>query len=610
MQHLIHVLPDVLANQIAAGEVVQRPASVIKELLENAVDAGASRIDVVIKDAGKTLIQVTDNGSGMSIQDARMAFERHATSKIQNQDDLFNIRTLGFRGEALASIAAVAQVKLKTRLRGEDLGVEIDIEGNQIKRQEACVCPEGSTFLVKNLFFNVPARRNFLKSNPVEARHILQEFIRVAVPNHHVHLTLQHNGTEVYDLHAGDRQQRLVDMFGKDLEGNLRGVEEETGYAAISGYLASPKVYRRQRGEQFFFVNGRYIRHHYLQHAVASAYEEFLPKDSYPFYCLFIDIDPVHVDINIHPTKTEVKFDDERTLYVLLQGIVKRSLGEAEDAPVIDWEDDDLKEAIYGSKPVTQNPPPQSSPSTGSASGSGGNRIQKLPIRNQPRKEDWEPLFQPPRKSESAAAIPNLFGEADVTAGDAERETLMVQWQNRFILTDRGQKLFLIDQHLAHQRILFERFLYTSKGKKLDSQQLLFPQTMEFPAQDFVVIREVEHVLSQMGFEVKEFGTNALIVYGTPSGVATGKVRDIFDRMLEDLQHSGGTRAKDRLFETIARSLAVRAAVTSPHKLSIIEMKNMVEDLFACDSPAFSPGGKPTWKAFQVEELVNFFQGL
>lgn len=611
MRHLIHVLPDVLANQIAAGEVVQRPASVIKELMENAVDAGASKIDVLIKDAGKALIQVTDNGSGMSVQDARMAFERHATSKIQNQEDLFKIMTLGFRGEALASIAAVAQVKLKTKLEGEDLGVEIDIEGNEVKRQEACVCHSGSTFLVKNLFFNVPARRNFLKSNPVETRHIIQEFIRVAVPNHQIHFTLTHNSTEVYDLHSGTREARLIDMFGKDLEGNLSAVNEETGYAGISGFLASPKVYRRQRGEQFFFVNGRYIRHHYLAHAVATAYEEFLPKDSYPFYCLFIDVDPVHVDINIHPTKTEVKFDDERTLYVLLQGIVKRSLGEAESAPLVEWDNDELKEAIYGSRPSENQPDqPEIRKDLNRGSSSRITDISRLSGKTSPKKEDWEALFTPPARPETSRPVsPNLFGATDVTAGDAERESLLAQWQNRYILTDRGHKLFLIDQHLAHQRILFETFLNTNKGKKLSSQQMLFPQTMDFAPQDYMILKEVDNVLAHMGFEVKEFGKNSLIVYGTPSGIATGKVRDIFDQMVADIQASGGTGMKERMFDTIAKSVALRSAVTSPHKLSIIEMKNMVDDLFACEAPAFSPGGKPTWKSFQVEELVNFFQG-
>lgn len=611
MRHVIQILPDVLANQIAAGEVVQRPASVIKELMENAVDAGATKIDVLIKDAGKALIQVTDNGSGMSVQDARMAFERHATSKIQNQDDLFKIRTLGFRGEALASIAAVAQVKLKTRLAGEDLGVEIDIEGNEVKRQEACVCQPGSTFLVKNLFFNVPARRNFLKSNPVETRHIIQEFIRVAVPNHQIHFTLTHNSTEVYQLPAGTREARLVDMFGSDLEGNLNEIEEDTGYAGISGFLASPKVYRRQRGEQFFFVNGRYIRHHYLGHAVATAYEEFLPKDSYPFYCLFIDVDPVHVDINIHPTKTEVKFDDERTLYVLLQGIVKRSLGEAESAPLVEWDNEELKEAIYGSKPTTSAPQlPEPRIDIRKESSFDGSSPSRSAGKPTPRKEDWEVLFTPPSRPETQPeASPNLFGTVDVTAADADRETLLVQWQNRYILTDRGQKLFLIDQHLAHQRILFETFLNTNKGKQLSSQQMLFPQTMDFAPQDYMVLKEVDGVLAHMGFEVKEFGKNSLIVYGTPSGIATGKVRDIFDQMVADIQASGGTEMKDRMFDTIAKSVALRSAVTSPRKLSIIEMKNMVDDLFACEAPAFSPGGKPTWKSFQVEELVNFFQG-
>ena len=604
MQHVIHLLPDSLANQIAAGEVVQRPASVIKELLENAVDAGSTRIDVLIKDAGKTLIQVTDNGSGMSVQDARMAFERHATSKIREQSDLFNIRTLGFRGEALASIAAVAQVRLRTRHQSADLGVEIDIEGSEIKRQEAAVCPPGSTFAVRNLFFNVPARRNFLKGNPVETKHILQEFIRVAIPNPHIHFTLQHNGTEVYDLPAGKLETRLITLFGKELDGQLTRVKEETGYASISGFLASPKVYRRQRGEQFFFVNGRFIRHHYLQHAVATAYDEFLPNDSYPFYCLFFEIDPIHVDINIHPTKTEVKFDDDRTLYVLLQGIVKRALGEAESAPVIPWEDEGLQEAIYGKATAPEQPAQpaaeRSRPEIRLPEGRSFSRSSK---------SDWESLYVPPVASKTGPSPSgNLFG-LQVPEPATERESFLVQWQLRYLLTERGRKLYLIDQHLAHQRILYESFLQVQQGKKLDSQQLLFPQTVAFTAEEYVGMKEAEPVLLQMGFDVKEFGKNTLIVYGTPAGIATGKIRDIFAQVLEDVDKTGGQRAPARLLESVARAVAMKSAVTSPHKLSILEMKNMVEDLFRCEAPAFSPTGKPVWKTFSLEELSAFFSG-
>ncbi len=609
MQNKIRVLPDVLANQIAAGEVVQRPASVVKELLENAIDAGATRVDVVIKDAGKTLIQVTDNGSGMSVQDARMAFERHATSKIREQADLFRILTLGFRGEALASIAAVAQVKLRTRLTDEELGVEIDIEANDIKKQEACVCPSGSTFLVKNLFYNVPARRNFLKGNPVETRHIVQEFIRIAIPHPETQLSLLHNTTEVYDLPAGALEKRLVTLFGKDLEGHLRAVEEHAGYASIHGFLAGPEVHRRQKGEQFFFVNGRFIRHNYLHHAVTTGYEGFLPKDSFPFYCLFIDIDPVHVDINIHPTKTEVKFDDERTLYVLLQSIVKRALGEAEFAPNLDWDNDDLKQAIYGSHPPSASAPLQRSATKRDLD--SANRSWTDEHSRTPRREDWESLYQPPSQLiPEPKPQPSLFPTSGTSATLTHTDGLLVQWQLRYLLTDRGNKLYLIDQVLAHQRVLYESFLKAQKGKKLDSQQLLFPQTVEFSAEDFLAMKEVEHVVNQMGFEVKDFGKHTWIVYGTPSGIATGKVREVFEQMLADIQLTGTTRAPERLFETVAKSVALRSAVTSPHKLSILEMKNMVEDLFRCEAPAFSPGGRPTWKVFSTEELQAFFQGI
>ena len=603
MDNVIHLLPDALANQIAAGEVVQRPASVIKELLENAVDAGATRIDVLIKDAGKTLIQVTDNGAGMSVQDARMAFERHATSKIRQPDDLFHIRTMGFRGEALASIAAVAQVRLRTRRQGEEVGVELDIEASEVKRQQAAACPPGSSFLVRNLFYNVPARRNFLKSNPVEARHIINEFVRVALAWPDVHFTLTHQDTPVYDLAPAPIEARMVALFGDDLRGKLIPVEEATGYGKISGWIADPAVHRKSRGDQYFFVNGRYIRSPYLHHAVMGCYEGFLPRDSYPVYALFLELDPVHVDINIHPTKTEVKFDDERTLYVLLQAALKRGLSEAHQAPQPQTPLNPVQRDIY-----------RSGGGSGHSGSGGGSRPSPvsvpLPPQTEVRKVDWDALYRPvaetsppPRREEAT-----LFGEPPVprrregTDGD-----LLVQWQERYLITSRGGDLLIIDQHLAHQRILFERFLKAGRGQGLPCQQLLFPQTVSLPPADYLALREVDGLLARLGFEVKDFGKDTLIVYGTPSGIATGKVREIFDQILADVKTTGTSDALEQQLEGIAKAIALRSAVTSPHKLSMLEMKNMLEDLFACEVPGYAPNGKPTYRRLPAQELASFF---
>lgn len=610
MKNLIQLLPDAIANQIAAGEVVQRPASVLKELLENAIDAGASKIDVFIKNAGKTLIQVTDNGKGMSSLDTRMCFERHATSKIKEQSDLFNIKTLGFRGEALASIAAVSQVQLRSRQKDDELGTLLEIEASEINKQEPAVMPPGTTFQVKNLFFNVPARRNFLKSNPVETRHLMNEFIRVAIPHPEIHLSFKHNETAVFDLKPGDLEARLLALFGGDLKGKLTHVQEETGYARLSGYLGTPELYRKYRGDQFFFVNGRFIKSNYLNHSITKAYAEFIPESTYPFYCIFIDIDPVHVDINIHPTKTEVKFDDERTLYVLLQGIVKQGLGSLHQAPDFDFSTDSIATEIYASRNTTSpSPPAPQLPN-----------IPERPKNRTVKREDWENLYKPapqarpprefeyptpPKERPSSQTSLDLGTNQSVPA--SSEQSFLVQYRNKYVLTERNEKLLIIDQHLAHQRILFEKFLESQKGKQLPCQQLLFPQTIEFSAPDYATIMEAEGALQKMGFELKEFGKNTLIVYGSPAGIPTGQIRDIFEQILSDLKLLGQTKTEDILFEGVARSVSARSAVTSSGKLSIIELKHLVDDLFRCKAPAYGPNGKPTFKTIDLHELSSFF---
>lgn len=595
MKNVIQLLPDAIANQIAAGEVVQRPASVVKELLENAIDAGATKIDVLIKQAGKTLIQVSDNGQGMSAQDARMAFERHATSKIRTQKDLFGIRTLGFRGEALASIAAVAQVRLRTRLHTEELGIELDVEASQVRHSQASACRPGSTFQVKNLFFNVPARRNFLKSNPVETRHILNEFIRVALSRPELHLTLTHNDTEVYDLPTEDLIQRVIDLFGKDLDGKLIAVEAATAYVSLHGFIGDPSVSRKQRGEQFFFVNGRYIRSNYLNHAINTAFQDFIAKETYPFYCLFIDIDPVHVDINIHPTKTEVKFDDERTIYVLMQGLVKQGLGSLHAAPEL--ESSTPQTSIQSGSAFSEKPRSSSTPI--------------IPPKNPaPRQVDWEQLYAPPAQKESVQPkmSSSLFDREEAGKEIEEKEPFLIQVQERYLLTQRENCLLVIDQHLAHQRILYESFLKALKGQTFPSQQLLFPETLEFPPADFQTIREVDVALSNMGFDIREFGTNTLVVYGMPTGIKNQHIRGIFEQIISDIRQTGSTTMDQRMLENIAKSIAMRSAVTSRQKLSMLEMKRMCEDLFQCEAAGFAPNGKPTMRRIPLTELETFFR--
>ncbi len=597
MQSIIKLLPDSIANQIAAGEVVQRPASVVKELLENAVDAGADRIDLLIKDAGKVLIQVSDNGSGMSSQDVRMAFERHATSKITQAEDLFQIRSMGFRGEALAAIAAVGQIRVRTRLATEELGTELEIAGSKIQRQEACVCPPGTVFQVKNLFFNIPARRNFLKSNPVETRHISNEFIRIALANPHRFLTFRHNSTLVNELPPKNLMERIADIFGRDFHDKLIYVEETTGYVKISGYIGKTNVYRKNRGEQFFFVNDRYIKSNYLNHAIYSAFENYIPENNHPFYCIFLEIDPKHVDINIHPTKTEVKFDDEKTIYFLLQSIVTRALAEVHNTPEFNFTDSSLQQEIYNS-PMSQSSEKNLTVSSYSIP----------PVENKTvEKSQWENLYKPPDREALGQEGDDMTLFPHASQPPQESIEVFNQFQNSYIFAQRDDRFFIINQQLAHQRILFEHFLKAIQGKRLASQQLLFPQTLELSSTELAIIKEVQTLLSQLGFEIKEFGKDGIIIYGTPVEIPMGKIREVFNRILADMKEVGITRVKEKLHQQLAKAVAYQSSVTSNQKLSKIEMKKMAEDLFACDVPAHAPNGKPTYKVISVVELEAYF---
>lgn len=599
MESIIQLLPDAIANQIAAGEVVQRPASVVKELLENAIDAGASRVDLYIKDAGKTLIQVTDNGCGMSAADARMAFERHATSKIREKDDLFNIRTLGFRGEALASIAAVAQVSLRTRLHDMEIGQEVSIEGGDFKGITPCTGAGGSTFQVKNLFFNVPARRNFLKSNPVETRHILNEFLRVAIPHPELHFTLKHNTTEVHNLAPGTLEERLVALFGTDLHGNLIEVEEESEYVKLKGLVGSPTLARKTRSEQFFFVNGRFIKSPYLNHAITGAFEQLLAKDSYPFYCIFIEIDPVHVDINIHPTKTEVKFDDERTLYVLLQSLVKRGLGGKDQAPIFDFSDEKLRKEIYSASSRPQVDRPQTI--------GDFKREQAAPKAASPKQEDWNRLYQPPKTPKPS---PTLFETSVSSAKPAKSQEeeevieVLAQLPGGYAMILRREKPLLVHLRRAQQRVFYERFLAAESGTRLPSQQMLFPQTIALSGGDYLALQESGEALARLGFEVQDFGQHTMIVYGAPSGVAPGKIENILRKLAADMEQAGMSRVHEKMHENVARMIAIRAASPKGQNLPQPEVLPLMKMLFRCEAPAFSPSGKPAYSLIDPSALL------
>ena len=587
MKHLIKLLPDSIANQIAAGEVVQRPASVVKELMENAIDAGATRVDLLIKDAGKSLIQVIDNGAGMSSQDARMSFERHATSKIAKAEDLFNIRTMGFRGEALASISAVAQVELKTRLHTEELGTKVSIEGSKLTAHEPVMTAKGSSLAVKNLFFNVPARRNFLKSNPVETRHIINEFVRIALAHPDLAFQMDNTGTEVYHLEPSSLEDRIVHLFGKQFKEKLLEVAEETPYLKISGYVGMPETATKSRGEQYFFVNERFIKSPYLNHAVCQPFSGLIHDDKFPFYCLFLEIAPGHIDINIHPTKTEIKFDDERTVYTLLQSVIKKTLGAAHLAPEMEEDDDNTIGSIIRKTTVYN----ENSPTIGHLSKG---------ILQRPGKEDikgWEKLFEMPLQSDKPEKSALENGQNGLfESGSVENESPLVQ-----------TGLVVIDQQFAHQRVLFEELKNSANRPPLPSQQMLFPKTMSFAPADFALLNEVEDQLKHLGFDLREFGPNTMILNGTPAEVAHSKIEHLFDEIIADLRALGHSGIKEKLFTRLAKTIAQNTAIPPGKKLSQPEMRKLVNSLFSCEQPGLNPGGKPVYFQLDSTQLDQHF---
>lgn len=619
MPDIIRLLPDSVANQIAAGEVVQRPASAVKELMENAVDAQATIVKLIIKDAGRTLIQVVDDGKGMSETDARLSFERHATSKIQSADDLFNLHTMGFRGEALASIAAIAQVELKTKRDEDELGTLVEIEGSVFKAQEPCALPTGTSLSIKNLFFNVPARRNFLKSDAVEFRHIVEEFERVAFAHPHIAFTLTHNGTEVFNLIRGNLRQRIISLYGNPYNQRLVPVDESTDIVRISGFIGKPEFAKRTRGEQFFFLNKRFIKSPYLHHAIQSAYEQLLPHDSFATYFLFLDVDPKTIDVNIHPTKTEVKFEDERSVYAILRSSIKRALGQYNVSPTIDFNQEMSMEIPYNKNGVPVQPGIHVNPNynpfaNNSPTAAPGNYSQKTFSENKPQ-DNWQEMFASHMKSEHvppAELIPGLEEgqqtmQSDLESAEGKSTSNIWQLHERYILTPIKSGILVIDQQRAHERILFEKYVQAFQQHNAHVQQLLFPETVEFSPADSAILSTLLDDFNAIGFDLRSFGNNTFVVHGIPAGTEESNCVKLLESVLETYKQND---QELHLLpqENMARSMAKQAAIKAGRSLTITEMRALADELFGCETPSHAPDGKPAFINFPIEELDKRFK--
>ncbi|MCU0443654.1 MAG: DNA mismatch repair endonuclease MutL [Microscillaceae bacterium] len=614
MQDIIRLLPDAIANQIAAGEVVQRPASIVKELLENAIDAQAKTIRLLVKDAGKTLVQVIDDGIGMSETDARMSFERHATSKIKTTDDLFNIRTMGFRGEALASIAAVAQVELKTRRVGDDLGTCIQIEGSKIKSQETIACQLGTSLAVKNVFFNVPARRNFLKSNPVEMRHILDEFQRVVLAHPEIEFSLYHNDLEVYQLPATKLSQRIVQIFGKNYQKQLASCQEDTPLLNIWGYIGKPENAKKTRGEQFFLVNKRYIRHSYLHHAVVSAYESLIPADNHPFYVLFLEIDPIHIDINIHPTKTEVKFDDERTVYAIVQSAVRKALSVHNLTPAIDFDVD----VNFNPNQLKTNTLAENKLYPGDQS-FNFKPSQEFDYRQKNNLDNWEKIYADlkAKTPESEPESENLLTfesnvnqispeKAKTNEGFSPKNRSIIQVQSQYLLTPVKSGLMMIDQRAAWERIWYDKLVNQSDKMAGLSQQLVFPATIQLNSTDFQLISEISTEIHNLGFVFDVLSENRLLLKGIPADCEGENEQELLEGLLEQFKNLQAELKVDKNLR-LKRALAKRHAHKSAKLMNQAEMNALIDRLFASSNPHYTPSGNLIIVMLNINQITNFF---
>ncbi|WCO02572.1 DNA mismatch repair endonuclease MutL [Psychroserpens ponticola] len=618
MADIIQLLPDHVANQIAAGEVVQRPASVVKELLENAIDAGSTFIKLIIKDAGKTLIQIIDDGKGMSTTDARLSFERHATSKIRSAEDLFSLNTKGFRGEALASIAAIAHVELKTKQEQDELGTQIEIEGSEIKSQEVVVTPKGTSIAVKHLFFNIPARRNFLKSNNVELRHIIDEFHRVSLAHPDISFTMFHNGSESFNLPKSNYRQRIVNIFGGKTNEKLVPVEEETEVLKVSGFVGKPEFSRKTRTEQFFFVNNRFIKSAYLNHAINAAFEGLMKDGSHPSYFLNLTVDPKTIDINIHPTKTEIKFDDEHTLYAILRSSVKHSLGQFNIAPVLDFDRDKNLDTPYDferkkvSNPTVEvdrsfNPfQEEKSPSKSSSF--------SMPYKKEPAAQ-WESLYvgleskgtkstQEFREVEFESQPENesLFKENS----SIETKQRTYQLHNKYIISTIKSGMLILDQHRAHQRVLYEGLLKHTMRKEAISQQLLFPLQLQFSSSEMELLLRLKEDLEHTGFVFSKFEDTTIEITGVPVNVPESEVSIILEQLISDAEQEvpdSNFSSTDLLAKSLSKSLAIKGG----QSLSNMEQEHLVNSLFACKEPSVSPTNRTTFITMSVDDFDKKF---
>lgn len=603
---MIQVLPDHIANQIAAGEVIQRPASAVKELLENAVDAGATSIELIIQDAGKSLVQVVDNGKGMSIEDARLCFARHATSKISSIEDLFHIRTMGFRGEALASIAAVAQVELKTKQATNEAGIFIEVEHSSITREEPIGMATGTSLAMKNLFFNIPARRNFLKSNAAEMRHIVEEFTRVALAFPAIQFSLHANNQQLYQLESGSLKQRIVQLLGNNYASKLVGVQEETDYLTIRGFVGKPDSARKTRGDQYFFVNNRFIKSSYLHHAVMNAFQALLPADHFPLYVLFIDLDPQQVDINVHPTKQEIKFEDEKIVYAFVQAAIRHALAQFSITPTLDFElDASIQQLDSIQQPFTEQ--------TRSAI-QEGNLYQHFTQKNQAHRiqpdstqpaKNWKPFqslgteYTSTRK-EVSLAEPDL-GLRSATSFSSESITVF-QLLDSYILFSKGSTCTLINQQAAHERVLYEKFIQQLENKKAATQPSLFPTTLSLNPTDASLLEELLADLTAVGFLIQKLNAHDFQIQGIPAGFENGKEESLLEAVLEEYKHFNAALALP-LHEKLCRSLAKQQAIKTGIQLSEREMKQLITDLFACKEPYLSPFGVPVFRMLQKEDI-------
>lgn len=603
---IIRLLPESIANQIAAGEVIQRPASVIKELVENAVDAGASSIDVVLKDSGKSLILVQDNGKGMSETDARMAFERHATSKIRTADDLFSIDTMGFRGEALASIASIAHVDLKTKMADMKFGTNLVIKGSKITKQENCACANGTQISVKNLFYNVPARRKFLKSDSVELRHIVEEFKRVALIHPEIFFKLIHNEAELYHLPPSNLRQRIVSILGKKYNEWLLPVEEETDMMTIQGFVGKIDAAKKQKGDQYLFVNSRFIKSNYLNHAIKMAYGEMIAREQYAFYILNLSIDPAMVDINVHPTKHEVKFDEERLIYNFVNVAIKHSLGKYSINPMLDFEHAQSMKAF---RPGDS----RDDYITSSGRGAGGNYTGKIPEK--PTKEAinaWQSMYEAmqhsPQEEESVSfVIPSALDDnQENQIFDDQKYAQPFQIQFSYILHQIKSGYILIDQQNAHRRILYEQYLQQMSTTSSSSQQLLFPVTMHLAPEEKQLVLSTMDQLAKIGFLLEDFGDNSIIIQGVPMGVEDQSAESIIKEFLQTYME--GKTFKLGTNEKLALSLASSTCIKRKKQLSMAEMKKIIDELFACERPFVDPIGKKTMIQYDIAEIDKLFQ--